>query len=113
MDLTFHEEQGVAVLDVAGELDDVHSLEVGQLFEHLLEEGRRQFVLDLKGVSFIDSSGLAMLVRCFQHSRQSASRFMLADLTPAVLRTLKLTRLDRAFDIYTDAAEAIRHCISR
>jgi anti-anti-sigma factor len=113
MDLTFHEEQGVAVLCLVGELDDVHSPEVGQLFERLLGEGRRQFVLDLKGVNFIDSSGLAMLVRCFQHSRQSASSFMLADLTPAVLRTFKLTRLDRAFEIYTDAAEAVRHCMSK
>lgn len=113
MDLTFHDEHGVAIVRIAGELDEVHSAELGQLFDRLLAEGRRQFVLELKGVDFIDSSGLAMLVRCFQHARSSAASFSLADLTPPVLRTLELTRLDRAFDICADVAEAIKHCTSK
>lgn len=109
MDLTFHDKHGVAVVCIVGELDDMHSKELGQLFDRLLAEGRRQFVIDLKGVGFIDSSGLAMLVRCFQRARRSAASLSLADLTLPVLRTFELTRLDRAFDIRADVAEAIRH----
>jgi anti-sigma B factor antagonist len=109
MDLTFSDEHGVAVVRIVGELDDMHSKELGQLFDRLLAEGRRQFVIDLKGVEFIDSSGLAMLVRCFQHARRSAASLSLADLKPPVLRTFELTRLDRAFDIRADVAEAIRY----
>jgi anti-sigma B factor antagonist len=113
MDLTFHDEHDVAVVRVVGELDDMHSKELGQLFDRLLAEGRRQFVIDLKGVEFIDSSGLAMLVRCFQRARRSAASLSLADLTPPVLRTFELTRLDRAFDIRADVAEAIRYCTGK
>jgi anti-anti-sigma factor len=109
MDLIFYDEHGVAVVRIVGELDDMHSKELGQLFDRLLAEGRRQFVIDLQGVEFIDSSGLAMLVRCFQHARRSAASLSLADLKPPVLRTFELTRLDRAFDIRADVAEAIRY----
>jgi hypothetical protein len=41
MDLTFHEDHGVAVLEVAGELDAAGGSELGQLFDRLLTANHR------------------------------------------------------------------------
>jgi anti-sigma B factor antagonist len=108
MELAVHEDQGVTVVGITGELDATNSPQLGQLLDRLLAEGRRRFAIDLKGVNFIDSSGLSTLVRLFKHVRGSAGNLCLADLQPPVRRILELTRLDRAFDIYTDAAAAVR-----
>ena len=107
MVLTVHEHHGVTVVEVAGELDDSNSAALGQTCEQLLTEGQRQFVLDLHAVDFIDSAGLAILIRCFQRVRTSAGRFVLAAPQPAVRRILELMRLDRIFEVYPNVTEAV------
>ncbi|GIX47314.1 MAG: anti-sigma factor antagonist [Candidatus Tectimicrobiota bacterium] len=113
MGLSVHEEQGVAVVEVSGELDAAHHSELGDTIERLLTQGQRRVVLDLHDVPFIDSMGLATLVRCFKRVRSGAGRLALASLQPAVRRVLELTRLDRAFDVHGDVSEAIRHMSGR
>lgn len=108
MALTFHDDRGVVVVDMTGELNGMCGAELGQLFDRLLADGRRQFVVDLEAVNFIDSAGLSMLVRCFKRVRSSAGNLSLTAPQPSVRHVFALTRLDRSFDIHTDVAEAVR-----
>jgi anti-anti-sigma factor len=108
MVLTFHDDRGVAVIALNGGLDETRGVELGQLFDRLMAEGRRQFVIDFKAVDFIDSAGLAMLVRCFKRVRSGVGNLSLIALQPSVRRIFEMTRLDRSFDIYTDVAEAVQ-----
>lgn len=105
---TCHDDRGVAVIDLSGGLDETRGAELWQLFDRLLTEGRRQFVIDLQAVDFIDSAGLAMLVRCFKRLRHGTGNFSLTAPQPSVRRIFELTRLDRTFDIHTDVTEAIQ-----
>jgi anti-anti-sigma factor len=108
MVLSFHDDRGIAVIDLTGGLDETRGAELGALFDRLLTEGRRQFVIDLKAVDFIDSAGLAMLVRCFKRVRSGVGNLALIAPQPSVRRIFELTRLDRSFDIHTDVAEAVQ-----
>ena len=50
-------------------------------------------VLDLSGLSFMDSSGIALLVASIGHARQNNHEFYVRDPSPTVRRTLQLSGL--------------------
>jgi anti-sigma B factor antagonist len=111
MVLTFYDDRGVTVIALNGGLDETRGVELGQLFDRLMAEGRRQFVLDLKAVDSTDSAGLAMLVRCFKRVRSGVGNLALIALQPSIRRIFEMTRLDRSFDIYTDVTEAVQRLV--
>jgi anti-sigma B factor antagonist len=62
-------------------------------------------ILELRGVDFIDSSGLGMLVRIL--ARTGPDNLKLCGLTSRVSKALKITRLSTVFDCHESEAEAI------
>src|SRR3990172_11283533 len=91
-------ERGRLILSLEGEVDLSESPRVREL---LLDGVRRKIdvVVDLSRVTYIDSSGVASLIEAFQTSRGAGTRFALACASEAVLRVLRLARLDRVFVI--------------
>ena len=108
MDVSVREDREVTVVALAGELDAASSPLVSESLEKLLATGRQRFVIDLAGVSVLDSSGLSTLVRFFKRVRSGGGRLRLVGLQRPVRRVFELTRLDRAFDIDGAVAEAVR-----
>jgi anti-sigma B factor antagonist len=66
-------------------------------------------VVDLSGVTYIDSSGIASLVEALQETRQRGKRFALAAVSVSALRVFELARLDRVFAIYATVEEGLAH----
>lgn len=69
----------------------------------LLQAEATSVALDLAGVHFIDSSGLAELVRAMKHCREADGELYLMNPSDPVVVILELTRLDAAFEIGTGA----------
>ena len=92
------------VVTVAGELDVASS--------QVLERELRQLhevpvvVVDLRGLTFIDSTGLGVLVRAHQVAREHGRRFGLVRGNGQVSRLLSLTGLDEEL-LVADSAEAL------
>lgn len=70
-------------------------------------QGAANIVVDLSGVTFLDSTALATLVQGMKHCRQQSGNLHLAGLQPSVKLIIELTRLDKAFGIYPDVATAV------
>ncbi len=68
---------------------------------------RNHVVVNLAGVTFIDSSALAMLVRGLKRCRQQGGDVHLCAMQPPVRIIFELTKLDKAFKIFTTEQEAI------
>jgi anti-sigma B factor antagonist len=64
-------------------------------------------VVDLKGVEFIDSSGLSALVSGLKALRQGGGSICLSRPHPQALTALRLTLLDRVFPIFPSVDEAL------
>jgi anti-sigma B factor antagonist len=64
-------------------------------------------VVDLSGVSYMDSSGVATLVEGLQLSRTYGGAFRLAGLGGAVREVFRFAKLEKVFQIYPDANEAL------
>lgn len=96
------------ILDVTGNIDMSNSPEVRKvLLQQLRDRTVSRVVLNLSGVNYIDSSGVASLVEGLKASRDSGSRLVLFGLNNAAREVLKISRLLKLFEIYDDEAQAI------
>lgn len=95
---------GIRVVDIAGRLDAAEAARVG---EALISGGvDPRVVVNLAGVSFIDSTALATLVQGMKLAREAQGDLVLAAMPAPVRIVFDLTGLDRAFDIHGSAEEA-------
>jgi anti-sigma B factor antagonist len=76
----------------------------------LIDEGNRQLVVDLKDVSFIDSSGLGALVSALKTLKRSsiAGDVRLARVQAPVVSLLEVIRLNRVFTSYASVEQAVQ-----
>lgn len=72
-----------------------------------IDQGRRNIVLDLSQVSFMDSSGLGALVFVLKHLGRNGGRLHICGVTPGVMAVLKLTRMDRVLKTFENRQAAI------
>ena len=95
------------VLTVSGELDrDVtHTLE--QAGETALTSGVERLVLDLRGVTFCDSSGLRVFVHLHRLAESRGASLRLAELHPPVSTVVEVVNLDRLLDLHPTVASAL------
>ena len=97
------ERQVVVVL--RGELDVAEAAKVAASLAEVAACGRT-VIVDLEGLEFIDSSGLAALVHARRHARHAGCDLLLAAPQQQVLRMLAITRLTDVFAVHARAGEA-------
>ena len=96
------------ILDVSGNIDMSNSPEVRKvLLRELHVKDVSRVLLNLTGVAYIDSSGVASLVEGLKASRETGSRFILFGLNEAAREVLKISRLLKLFEVYDDESQAI------
>ncbi len=95
----------VRFISVSGEID---LLTAPQLRDMLLSpDGMHPYVVvDLTNVSFVDSTGLSVLIVGFKQRRQHGGDLRLAGLPPQAQRVLEVTGLTQMFSIYENIDDA-------
>ena len=96
---------GQVVVALRGELDVADAVSVVTALTGFAARDR-QIIVDLEDLEFIDSSGLAALVRARKHARHAGGDLLLAAAQKQVLRVLALTRLLDAFSVHACVEEA-------
>jgi anti-anti-sigma factor len=93
-------EDGAAVLRVTGDMDVDTAYQVPDEVAALFDEGHpSEVVLDLSGVTFLDSVGLGMLVRAQDEALAYDAGFRLLAPSEPVSRTLSITAMDTHFAV--------------
>lgn len=92
----------VATLSVEGEIDTLTTPRLESAVAGLLTGPGDSFVVDLSGVTFLGSRGLAVLIRGAHRAGERGARLRLVTATRAVRRPLEITGSDQLFDLYTD-----------
>jgi len=98
---------GIAVLDCAGRIvfGDESSL-LRDTAKKMINENKR-IVLNLSGVSYIDSGGLGTLVSLFTTAQKAGGSIKLANLTERVGDLLQVTKLLTVFEVYDSEEKAL------
>lgn len=89
--------EGWRVLRLAGEIDVATAPRLRDRLVQIVTEGTPHLVVDLSGVSFIDSMGLGALVSGLKRARAHDGDLRLAGPGEHVAKVLSITRLDQAF----------------
>ena len=105
--LTTRNQDGVTVVMCNGRI--VFGDESSQLREQIkaLLAQSKKIVLNLGGVSYIDSGGLGILVALYTSARSAGGDIKLANLTQRVGDILQITKLSTIFEVYEGEQNAI------
>jgi anti-sigma B factor antagonist len=108
MDIKTRQSGEATILELSGDITLYNTPEVRKTMLGLLkEQGVAQLLVDMRGVRYIDSSGVASLVEGLKASRELKSRFALYGLTKTAKEVLDLTRLLRVFEVHETEEQAV------
>ena len=100
-------QDGSNVLSLKDEIDLHVSPSVTASLNQMIEKKPERLVVDLSGVPYIDSAGLAALIAAMQRVEGYGGKFLLAGLHHTILDLFESVRLDQVFQIFPDAAAAL------
>jgi anti-sigma B factor antagonist len=80
---------------------------VGRQLRRLIEEGHTRLVVNFAGVQYLSSEVLGILASLQRHVDPVPGSIVLCGLDPLLRDMLRITHLDRVFEIHRDEAEAL------
>jgi anti-sigma B factor antagonist len=92
-------EESKAIVFVWGEVDCATAPRLAATLADMTEQGRLNLVVDLSGVYFMDSTGLAVLAVAHKRLQHAGGGLVLAGPTPVVRRSLEITGLDKMMSV--------------
>jgi anti-sigma B factor antagonist len=95
------------VLPLKGEIDLHLSPTVTASLNAMIAKKPKRLVVDLSGVTYIDSAGLAALIEAMQKVEGYGGKFLLAGLQETVRSIFEISRLDQVFQIFPDVRAAV------
>jgi bifunctional UDP-N-acetylglucosamine pyrophosphorylase/glucosamine-1-phosphate N-acetyltransferase len=98
----------VTVFMVAGPLTAGEAAKsVGRKIRQAIEGGRKQILVNLSGVLYLDSAGLGELFRALASLRSRGGQIKFSDVPDKTLRLLRAAKLDQVMEIYPDEPTAL------
>ncbi len=101
-------DQSPNVLPLEGEIDLHVSPQIANRLATLVKQEPAHLVVDLSKVTYIDSSGLAVLIEAMQNVGRYGGIFALTGIQDGVRPIFEIARLDQVFRIFPDNASALR-----
>ena len=66
----------------------------------------RKVLLDLQKTPYIDSSGVALLIRCHKKCQDAGGKFIMHSIPPSIMQILKLLHMERHLNLVDDEQSA-------
>lgn len=98
---------GVTVVAPVGRLDVAGAPALKDAISEAARDGAPRIVIDMEGVSFVDSTGLGSVIAALKQIRGREGELRLAAPNQQVRVVLELTTLDRVFPYYATVEEAL------
>jgi len=98
----------VRIIKLSGKITiGAGDVKIRELIDQALEDGKKHILLDLAGVSTIDSSGIGEMVACYTTVTKQGGQLKLLRLSPKINDILQVTQLITVFDVFDDEEEAV------
>jgi anti-sigma B factor antagonist len=98
----------VTLLDVSGRLTSFETGALRDSISRLLIEGRRDIVLNLSGLKYLDSSGIGELAWVYVMVVKQSGQMKVVGLSSKIEEVLKVTQLYQVFPEFPDEAAALK-----
>jgi anti-anti-sigma factor len=100
-------DNGATIVAPTGRLDVAGAPTLKEAISEALKNGTPKVILDMEGVSFVDSTGLGSVIAALKQIRSSQGDLRLAAPNQQVRVVLELTTLDRVFPYFSTVEEAL------
>ena len=102
------EREGILILDLDGRITvGEESSKLRETLRELTAGGAANVILNLRGVDYIDSTGLGALVVCFTSLRKAGGKMTLLNVSRRNIELLVFTKLATVFEIFNDEQQAV------
>jgi anti-sigma B factor antagonist len=108
MKIEVRQQGEVHILDIDGKLTIDEGSAVYDAILGALSAGQNKILLDLEGVTALDSSGVGDLMAAYASAKNRGATLKLLKLAPKVGEVLKITQLIGFFEIFEDEGAAVR-----
>lgn len=98
----------ICLMEIEGEIDAEHAVQLKRALAKAREDFAKSFVLDLKKVAFVDSTGLGVLISLMRQLKEDGGHLRLTGLQDEVRSIFEITRLFRVFDLSPSPQEALK-----
>jgi anti-sigma B factor antagonist len=96
------------IFDLSGDVDMANSPELRKALLHEIRDARAsRVIVNLSGVKYMDSSGVASLVEALKASRDIGSSLILFGLSASTREVLQLSRLLKVFEVRDNEEQAL------
>ena len=106
-------ERGVIRVAMMGELDIAQAKQFQQVLDDLIGKGQTRLLIDLSPVSFIDSSGLGVLLHAVRRLRRRRGRLAVVCPDPMMRELFELVGHNLLFPIEDTQEKALTHLVGR
>ena len=107
LQLETRQEGEVAVVAAAGEVDVFTAPGLDAAISAGLAAGHPRLVVDLTGVTFLDSTGLGVLVKGLKGAREAGGSMHLVVTSDRIRKIFEITGLDSAMPLFDTVADAV------
>jgi anti-sigma B factor antagonist len=108
LEMRKREREGILILDLDGRITvGEESSKLRETLRELTAGGATNVILNLRGVDYIDSTGLGALVVCFTSLRKAGGKMTLLNVSRRNIELLVFTKLATVFEIFNDEQQAV------
>lgn len=107
LSLSRTDREDVAIMTVSGEVDVYTAPQLRSALEERVAEAQTRVVVDLQGVTFIDSTGLGVLVGRLKALRKVGGSLRVVCTDERILRLFGITGLDRVLPLHDSVDDAL------
>ncbi len=107
LDIAESAREDVVILTLKGRLTLGESNIVRERIGQLAAAGKKNVVVDLGGVDYIDSTGLGILVICFTSLKKVGGALKLVNPNKRNVELLLLTKLHTVFEVFVEVQDAV------
>jgi anti-sigma B factor antagonist len=99
---------GVQILDLKGKITiGSGDVQLRETINKLVDEGKKNILINMQEVTTIDSSGIGELVGCYTSVTNKGGKLRLLHLPPKINDVLTVTQLITVFDVYESEQEGV------
>ena len=99
--------QKLAIVPLEGRFDAKAASEVRQLLQQVMDFGYHNLLIDMSAVTFMDSSGLGVLISALRKCRAAGGNLSLCCLPESVALVLRLTSMEKVLTCFDDLETGI------
>ena len=107
MDISSRTKGEIVILDISGEIDLYNAPEIKDIINKLIEQKKYNVIINLKEVTYIDSSGIGALISSLSNLKKYQGGLKIINVFASVKKVFELTKLTSFFEIYDSEDEAL------